>query len=135
MDNFTDDNEDDEEESGTPRLVVNNKKRPSGRKQEKERVKKGGYGVVFQSAVQEMITTRKEMEANKKSKESRWMEVKVMEERKLAIEEEKLRMEQEYKIMFMDTSRLNQTQRAYLESMRAQILSRMVGSGSGNGSV
>lgn len=67
-----------------------------------------------------------------------------MEECKVAIEEEKLRvlgeeaqakMEQEYKIMFMDTSGLDETQRAYLESMRAQIPSRMARSGSGNGSV
>ncbi|CAN6205715.1 unnamed protein product [Urochloa humidicola] len=146
FENEGDDNEEDEE-SGIPSSAVNNKKRPPGRKQEKERLKKGGDGVVFQSAVQEMIATKKEMEANRKSeKESKWMEVRAMEQRKLAIEEEKLKaigeeaqakkMEQEYKIMFMDTSGLDETQRAYLQSMRAQILaSRMAENGSGNGSV
>ena len=104
---------------------------------------------MFQSAVQEMIATKKEMEANRKSeKESRWIEIRAMEERKVAIEEEKLRvlgdeaqtkkMKQEYKIMFMDTTGLDEKQRAYVESMRAQILSSRMsvgGSGSGNGSV
>ena len=104
---------------------------------------------MFQSAVQEMIATKKEMEANRKSeKESRWIEIRAMEERKVAIEEEKLRvlrveaqakkMKEEYKIMFMDTTGLDEKQRAYVESMRAQILSSRMsvgGSGSGNGSV
>jgi hypothetical protein len=138
-------NEDDEEENGILSSAVTNKKRSLWTKQEKERLKKGGDGVVFQSAVREMIATNKEMEANKKSeKELRWIEIRAMEECKVAIEEEKLRvlgeeapakkMEQEYKIMFMDTTGLDETQRVYVESMRAQILSsRMGGSGSGSG--
>jgi hypothetical protein len=115
-------NEDDEEENGILSSAVTNKKRSLWTKQEKERLKKGGDGVVFQSAVQEMIVTKKEMEANRKSKkELRWIEIRAMEECKVAIEEEKLRvlgeeapakkMEQEYKIMFMDTTGLDETQK------------------------
>jgi len=77
---------------------------------------------------QEMLTKREEMEEHK-------IEVKAMEEwkaafkeRKVAIEEEKLRimgnkvvnknLEREQKIMFMDTSCLDQ-QKAYVSTMRA----------------
>ncbi|CAN6201698.1 unnamed protein product [Urochloa humidicola] len=68
------------------------------------------------------------------------------EERKVAIEEEKLRamnekvlhkkLEQEQKIMFMDTSCLDDVQKAYVSAMRAQILAaRMGGTSSGTGAV
>jgi hypothetical protein len=52
--------EDKETASPTLRSVLLANKRPQGRKQEKERVKKGGDHAVFQTAVQEMITSRKE---------------------------------------------------------------------------
>ena len=66
--------EDEETASPTLRSAMPANKRPPGRKQEKERVKKGGDHAVFQTAVQEMITSRKELEAGKKQdKESRWM--------------------------------------------------------------
>lgn len=72
------------------------------------------------------------------------MEVKAMEERKaaieerkVAIEEEKLRimnekamnkkLEQEQKIMFMDSSCLDDDQKAYVSAMRAQILTARMG--------
>jgi len=82
--------------------------------------------LLFQTAVQEMITSRKELEAGKKQdKESRWMEIKALEERKVKIEEE-------CKIMFMDISGFDETQKAFVETMRAQILvSRMEVNGSG----
>jgi len=121
-------NEEDEEETASPTLrsAMPANKRPPGRKQEKERVKKGGDHAVFQTAVQEMITSRKELEAGKKQdKESRWMEIKALEERKVKIEEE-------CKIMFMDISGFDETQKAFVETMRAQILvSRMEVNGSG----
>ena len=86
-------------------------------------------------------------------KEARWIEVKAMEERKaafkerkVAIEEEKLRimgnkvvnknLEREQKIMFMDTSCLDQ-QKAYVSTMRARILAAQMGGfegGTSNGS-
>ena len=120
-------NEEDEETASlTLRSAMPANKRPPGRKQEKERVKKGGDHAVFQTAVQEMITSRKELEAGKKQdKESRWMEIKALEERKVKIEEE-------CKIMFMDISGFDETQKAFVETMHAQILvSRMEVNGSG----
>jgi hypothetical protein len=105
--------EDKETASPTLRSAMLANKRPPGRKQEKERVKKGGDHAVFQTAVQEMITSRKELEAGKKQdKESRWMEIKALEERKVKIEEDKLetkKMKQECKIMFMDISEFDET--------------------------
>ena len=72
--------------------------------------------LLFQTAVQEMITSRKELEAGKKQdKESRWMEIKALEERKVKIEEE-------CKIMFMDISGFDETQKAFVETTRAQII-------------
>jgi acyl CoA:acetate/3-ketoacid CoA transferase len=74
------------------------------------------------------------------------MDMKAMEARKVAIEEGKLRVleeelqtkkvKQECEIMFMDIRGLDETQKAYVLTMRAQILeSKMGGSGSRNGSV
>ncbi|RLN22229.1 hypothetical protein C2845_PM07G07840 [Panicum miliaceum] len=67
-----------------------------------------------------------------------------MEERKVAIKEKRLnlheeevqakKMEQESKIMFMDVSVLDETQKAYVQQMRMQILASRMG-GSGNESV
>jgi hypothetical protein len=83
-----------------------------------------------------MITSRKELEVGKKQdKESRWMEIKALEERKVKIEEDKLetkKMKQECKIMFMDISGFDEMQKTFVETMRAQILvSRMGVNGSG----
>lgn len=138
--------EEDEGEEGNPlRSEVPTKKRPPGRKQEKEKIKKGGDHVVFQAAVQEMMAIRKDFEAEKKQeKESRWNDIKAMEARKVAIEEEKLRVledelqtkkvDQEIKIMFVDISGFDETQKDYVQIMRSQILeSSKGGSGNGNG--
>jgi hypothetical protein len=83
-----------------------------------------------------MITSRKELEVGKKQdKESRWMEIKALEERKVKIEEDKLetkKMKQECKIMFMDISGFDEMQKTFVETMHAQILvSRMGVNGSG----
>jgi hypothetical protein len=63
------------------------------------------------------------------------MEIKALEERKVKIEEDKLetkKMKQECKIMFMDISGFDETQKAFVKTMRAQILvSRMGVNGSG----
>ncbi|KAL6603606.1 hypothetical protein ACP70R_043967 [Stipagrostis hirtigluma subsp. patula] len=130
-----------EEGSDTPSSAATTKDKAPGRK---ERPKKTGDGVVFRTTDQEMIVANKEMEVKAKQvEESRSMELKSIEERKIAVEEEKLRilgeearvkkMEQEYKIMFMDKSGLDDTQRAYLKTMRAQIIgSKMGGSGGGS---
>jgi hypothetical protein len=136
-----------EEASPTLRSEAPTNKRPPGRKIEKEKIKKGGDHDVFQSTVQEMMAKKQEVEAEKKKeKESRWMDIKAIEARKVAIEEERLRVleedmqrkkvKQEFEIMFMDTGGLTETQKDYVRIMRAQILeSKMGGSGSGNGSV
>ncbi|KAL6629285.1 hypothetical protein ACP70R_029050 [Stipagrostis hirtigluma subsp. patula] len=73
----------------TPSSSMADKKRPSGRKQEKERLKRGGEGgVVYKEAIEEMIATRKELEADKKiEKQMRWEEVKMLQERQVAYEE------------------------------------------------
>ena len=70
--------------------------RPPGRKAEKEKLKRRAAGGVYKEVFQEMLTKREEMEEHK---EARWIEVKAMEEwkaafkeRKVAIEEEKLRI-------------------------------------------
>lgn len=126
------DEDDEDGRNPTPSSMVPPKRRSLGRKAEKK-LKKGGDGVVFNSAAQGMIVVKKEMEVERKQeKEARWMDVNAMEDRKLAIEENKLRllgeevcvkrMEQEYKIMFMDISGLGETQREYVELMRAKIL-------------
>jgi hypothetical protein len=66
-------NEEDEETASlTLRSAMPANKRPPGRKQEKERVKKGGDHVVFQTAVQEMITSRKELGRSKTRNQDGW---------------------------------------------------------------
>ncbi|TVU18736.1 hypothetical protein EJB05_34848, partial [Eragrostis curvula] len=79
-------------------------KRPPGRKISKERMKRGGgEGDVFQSAVQDIIITKKELEASRKEDkqakieaDTQWREyIKSVEERKMAIEKERLRVQEE----------------------------------------
>ena len=89
----------DGDESGrspTPTSKASAKKRPPGRKQEKEKLKRGGDGAVFQGAVQEMILTKKKMEGERNNKkEARWMEVRSIEERKVSYGERKVAIEKE----------------------------------------
>jgi len=141
-------NEDGRGRSPTPCSTGPTDKRPPGRKASKEKLKKGSDSGIYKEMFQEMITTRKE---KKQENETRWMEVKAMEERKatieerkatieerkVAIEEEKLRimsekamnkkLEQEQKIMFMDSSCLDDDQKAYVSAVRAQILTARIG--------
>ena len=114
-------------------------KRPAGRKKEKERSKKDAGG--YKEAIQKMIESKERLAIDK---DSRWTEIKAIEERKVAIEERKAAAEErkaaakkkdeDQKIMFMDTSALDDTQRAYVEAMRAKILAEIPG-GNGGGSV
>ncbi|TVU18967.1 hypothetical protein EJB05_35090, partial [Eragrostis curvula] len=102
-----DDYGDDDEESGrstTPSSDWPANKRPPGRKISKERMKRGGgEGDVFQSAVQDIIVTKKELEASRKEDkhtkieaDNQWREyIKTVEERKMAIEQERLRVQEE----------------------------------------
>ncbi|KAK3144804.1 hypothetical protein QOZ80_4AG0318130 [Eleusine coracana subsp. coracana] len=139
----------------TPNLDVPKSKRPPGRKQEKERLKRGWDTFAYREVVQEMMTSKMEIEAEKKNdkeakwmelksiEEAKWMELKSIKEHKVAIREEKLKsmrekanakkLKEENKIMFMDTTELDDTQRAYVLAMRAQILASKIGcSGSGS---
>ncbi|TVU33968.1 hypothetical protein EJB05_15787, partial [Eragrostis curvula] len=102
-----DDYGDDDDESGrstTPSSDWPANKRPPGRKISKERMKSGGgEGDVFQSAVQDIIVTKKELEASRKEDKHAKMEadnqcreyIKSVEERKMAIEQERLRVQEE----------------------------------------
>ena len=128
-------------------------KRHAGRKKEKERSKKDAGG--YKEAIQKMIESKERLAIDK---DSRWMEIKAIEERKAAAEErkaaneeERLRLkgekaraqaaaeerkaaakkEEDEKIMFMDTSALDDTQRAYVEAKRAKILAEIVGGSGG----
>ncbi|CAN6216727.1 unnamed protein product [Urochloa humidicola] len=94
-----------------------------------------------------MIETKKQLAMEK---EARWMDIKAIEELKAANkverlwldavnEAEKLKLKSEkalamknkedQKIMFMDMSSIDDTQRAYVEAMRAKILAELVGTG------
>ena len=112
----------------------------------------GGYKEV----IQKMIESKEKLAIDK---DSRWTDIKAIEERKVAIEErkaaaeeckaaneeERLRLkgekaraqaaakkkEGDEKIMFMDTSALDDTQRAYVEAMHAKILVEIVGGSGG----
>jgi hypothetical protein len=80
----------------------NQKKRPIGRKQAKERLKSGGDAGPYKEAIEELILDKEE----KKLKEDRWKEAKMIHQEKISLEKEKLMWEQEQKIMFCDVSTL-----------------------------
>ncbi|CAL4909223.1 unnamed protein product [Urochloa decumbens] len=136
------DNGGDEERERSPTPGSRGSKRPAGRKQEKERLKKQAYGNGCKEAIQDMIETKRQLAMEK---EARWEDIKTVEERKVAVEAERVRLKgekalakkrkEEQKIMFMDVTSLDDTQRAYVEGMRAKILADLLGTGgSGSGS-
>ncbi|CAL5065216.1 unnamed protein product [Urochloa decumbens] len=126
------DGEKDEEAKG----LQGGNNRPAGRKKEKERVRKEAYGSGCKEAIQEMIETKKRLAMDK---DARWMDIKAIEERKEANEAKRLRLkaekamakkkEEDQKIMFMDISALDDTQKAFVEAMRAKILAELLGGG------
>ncbi|TVU49401.1 hypothetical protein EJB05_00709, partial [Eragrostis curvula] len=102
--------DDDGNESGrstTPSSDWPSSKRPMGRKQSKERLKRGGGEGgdvdVIQYAVQDMITSKKEIEASRQEQKQakidtdreRWEYMKSLEEHKVAIEQERLKVEKD----------------------------------------
>lgn len=133
---------DDEEaqevaDMATPKNV---KKRPPRRRGEKD---KEVDASIFKMAIEGIIETKKELEAVKtQENESRWLEVKAMEERKVVIQEKLTvlaeevntkKMEQELKILFMSTDGLDANQKAYLSMMKQNIIAgRGLGGTSGN---
>ena len=135
-------------------------KRPTGRKKEKERSKKdaGGYKEAIQKMIEskerlaiDKDSRRSEIKAIEERKVAIEERKAAAEEHKAANEEERLRLkgekaraqaaaeerkaaakkEEDEKIMFMDTSALDDTQRAYVEAMRAKILVEIVGGSGG----
>ncbi|CAO2182508.1 unnamed protein product [Urochloa humidicola] len=140
----------DEERERSPTPGSTGSMRPPGRKREKEMLKKQAYGNGCKEAIQDMIETKKQLA---REKEARWMDIKAIEELKAANEAERLRLnaaneaeklrlkgekalakknKEDQKIMFMDLSSLDDTQRAYVEAMRAKILAELVGGRSGS---
>ncbi|RLM93817.1 hypothetical protein C2845_PM08G30710 [Panicum miliaceum] len=95
--------EDGRGRSPTPSSGGPSGNRPPGRKAEKEKLKRGVDGGVYKEVFQQMITKREEMEAHKKT---RWMEIKAMEERKVAFEERKVAIKEE-KLMVMREEAMN----------------------------
>jgi len=96
-------------------------KRPMGRKQAKEKLKKGGEQMDY-SLIEKFLSDKE------KVREDRWQENKMMhkrrlalEERKIANEEDKTLWEKEQKIMFCDLEKLDPSQKTYVIVMRAQI--------------
>jgi hypothetical protein len=61
-----------------------------------------------------------------KQREARWNKSNQLEECKLEIEERKLLWEQEQKIMFCDVSTMDDSQRAYVLALTAQIAKEKV---------
>jgi hypothetical protein len=116
--------------------------RPPGRKKEKERKKRAGDVDELQDAVEKIVKAKKDIEASKKlDKDERWEYMKSLQERQIVVQESKLKlqeeeaatkkMEQESKIMLQDINGLDETQRAYFQVMRAEIMaSRRGASGS-----
>lgn len=122
--------EDDESrKSQTPDSSMPNGKRPMGRKQAKEKLKKGGEQMNYAGLLEKLLTEKE------KIREDRWQENKMMQERKVSIEERKVSLEerkvaneekkmiwdQEQKIMFCDLNTLEPAQKTYVIAMRAQI--------------
>nr|CAB3447689.1 unnamed protein product [Digitaria exilis] len=87
-----DDDDSADEEEGRRRSPTPSS-RPPGRKREKERVKKQAQGALYKEALEKMMHNKQELEAEKKrDKEEKWKELKAIEERKVAIEEERLQI-------------------------------------------
>ena len=107
--------------SQTPDSAMPSSKRPMGRKQAKEKLKKGGEQMDY-SLIEKVLSDKE------KVREDRWQENKMMHERRLALEERKIAneadttlWEKEQKIMFCDLEKLDPSQKTYVIAMRAQI--------------
>ncbi|CAN6244368.1 unnamed protein product [Urochloa humidicola] len=148
----------DEERERSPTPGSTTSMRPPGRKREKEMLKKQAYGNGCKEAIQDMIETKKQLamekevrwmdikaiEELKAANEAERLRLNAANEaeklrlmaaneaRKLRLKSEKAlakKNKEDQKIMFMDLSSLDDTQRAYVEAMRAKILAELVGTG------
>jgi hypothetical protein len=107
--------------SQTPDSSMPSNKRPMGRKQAKEKLKKGGEPTNY-NLIEKFLVEKE------KVREDRWHESKMLHERKLSLEARKIeneeknrRWEQEQKTMFCDLDTLDPSQKTYVIAMRAQI--------------
>ncbi|TVU49458.1 hypothetical protein EJB05_00771, partial [Eragrostis curvula] len=108
----------EDEEEDTRRSPIPSS-RPPGRKQEKEKEKKTAEGAVY----------KKNWRLKKKEeKRVRWLELKAIEDEKLRIKKQG----QDDNIMFMDTSNLDDQQKAYVTHRRSGIWSAIMAANMGN---
>lgn len=145
------DEEDDDEASSdegkrsTTLNSVATTKKPLGRKTAKEKGRKTGDDDIKES-LEAMMNHRKEMNEERKAMKMKELEElkeaeqrkvaaeerraaaeehkAATEERKVAMEENARAMEQEQKFMFMDTSGMDEKQKAYVELCRDQVLAK-----------
>jgi hypothetical protein len=93
------------------------KARPPGRKQSKEKHKKGEGGDDYKDMMGNLMVMKAE---EVELKRERWAKDLLIEQRKLDIEDRRLQWEQEQKIMFCDMSNMDEHQKAYILAKRAQ---------------
>ncbi|KAF8779059.1 hypothetical protein HU200_003024 [Digitaria exilis] len=85
--------EDSADEEGERRRSPTPSSRPPGSEEEKDRVKKQAQGTMYKEVLEKMMHNKVDLEAEKKrDKEEKWKELKAIEERKVAIEEERLQI-------------------------------------------
>ncbi|CAN6301023.1 unnamed protein product [Urochloa humidicola] len=92
--------------------------RPPGRKKSKQKQKRNEGEDEYAVQLATLIQMKAE---EQKKRDERWQAEKELEERKKELEERKLLWDQEQKIMFCNTSDMDESQRAYVMAMRRQI--------------
>lgn len=121
------------EDSGQGQDVPTAKKpRPPGRKQSKEKMKRDEGDDEYKAMMKSLLVMKTEEHKLKKEK---WDMDKLLEQRRLDIEERRLQWEQEKEIMFCDVSTLDNYQRTYVLAKRAEIAKIASLSSSAGGSV
>ncbi|CAN6319488.1 unnamed protein product [Urochloa humidicola] len=92
--------------------------RPPGRKKSKQKQKRNDGEDEYAVQLATLIQMKAE---EQKKRDERWQAEKELEERRKELEERKLLWDQEQKIMFCNTSDMDESQRAYVMAMRRQI--------------
>ncbi|GJN02363.1 hypothetical protein PR202_ga19705 [Eleusine coracana subsp. coracana] len=119
------DNEDEDSDrarSPTPSSAPS-RKRPPGRRGEKERLKKAGESG-YKKSLDNMMTTRKEFAAERNEFQiTKWMEMKVVEERRMVAEEKRATAE-EKRTVFEERRAMVEEKRMVVEKRRAAAAKR-----------
>ncbi|CAL4981877.1 unnamed protein product [Urochloa decumbens] len=121
-----------QQDSGQGQQDSGKKVRPSGRKQSKEKMKRGEEDDEYKALMKNLMVMKSE---EHKLKREKWDMDKLIEQRRLEIEERRLQWEQEKEIMFCDVSTLDNNQRTYVLAKRSEIAKMASLSSSGGGSV